>query len=79
MLIILLILITLFFDKEWRLLGENLWWSLLGLEGLTKKQLHLWSLPTVLFQHLLGILLQRHLQVSLKKEIMITIKFIVFI
>ena len=36
MMIILLILITLSLDSVWILLGENCFWSLLGLKGLTK-------------------------------------------
>ena len=34
MMIILLILITLFLDSVWILLGENCFWTLLGLKGL---------------------------------------------
>ena len=36
MMIILLILITLSLDSVWILLGENCYWSLLGLKGLNR-------------------------------------------
>ena len=38
MMIILLILITLFLDSVWILLGENCCWSLLGLKGLMENE-----------------------------------------
>ena len=46
--VILLILVTLFVDKEWTSLGENCCWSPLGLKGLgwlVFVCILLWSVP----------------------------------